>query len=369
MIRIDEIYNNTFWPWIKRELPLTRMFFCDPFGHTGPDALFNYGDDIAEHNYIWLHDQEPIYLDTHKPLFDDVVRRNGDLDHGRGAKKSGIIVSERDSDFLDSACAQYGWTPFYYFFHGWAALDWYRGYDKTFLMPLPEQRVISRSFMAPNRIVGGARQHRLLLMYHLLKHDVTNAWISFPHTCPVEKIPVSDSVRPFLSRYPDIKQVFERAKLPWNFPHETDHPMHSCWLSLFDESAQSLAFVITETVFFGRRHHLTEKTFKPICLQMPFVMAAPAGSLEYLRSYGFQTFSNVWDESYDSEIDDHCRLIKIAQLLSDLDQASPTELAQIHRHVKPRVEHNFQHFYGGGFECVLWQELQNMLHTIKQSWH
>ena len=34
MIRIDEIYNNTIWPWLKEHRPGTRVFFCDPFGHT-----------------------------------------------------------------------------------------------------------------------------------------------------------------------------------------------------------------------------------------------------------------------------------------------------------------------------------------------
>ena len=39
MIRIDEIYNNTFWPWIRDNAPGTRVFFCDPPGRTEPDAL------------------------------------------------------------------------------------------------------------------------------------------------------------------------------------------------------------------------------------------------------------------------------------------------------------------------------------------
>jgi hypothetical protein len=344
------------------------MFFCDPFGRTDPDALFNYGDRVAEHNYIWLHDQEPIYLDTHEPLFRDVLRRNEDLNQWTGPRHAGIIVSERNSDFVDQACAQYGWSPYYYFFHGWAALDWYRGYDRTFLITPPDQRTIRRSFISPNRIVGGAREHRLLLMYHLLQKNIRNAWISFPAVCPAEGIPVTESVKKFESIYPDIVSVFESAQLPWNFPNESGHPMHSCWLSLFDESAESLAFVVTETVFFGRRHHLTEKTFKPICLQMPFVMASSAGSLEYLRSYGFQTFGSIWDESYDEETDDHKRLSRIAQVLRDLDQATERELAQIHRHVRPMVQHNYQHFYSGAFEAVLWQELQQMLKIIKQSW-
>ena len=43
MIRIDEIYNNTFWPWLKKNKPGTRLFFCDPPGKADPDSLFNLG--------------------------------------------------------------------------------------------------------------------------------------------------------------------------------------------------------------------------------------------------------------------------------------------------------------------------------------
>lgn len=362
MIRIDEIYNNTFWPWIKKQLPLTRMFFCDPPGDSRPAALKNFGHDATELQYIFFHDQEPIHLDTHRDLFQQVQQRNLDLDHGDGPRNSIIITSEYHSEFVEQICDIWGWQPFYYFFHGWAALDWYRGYNRTFLIADPDQRSITRSFISANRIIGGRRDHRIMLMYHLLRHGVRNAWISFPRICPVEHHDVIDISAKFGA---EVQQVFRDADLPLCFPGESDHPMHSCWLSLFAENAESLAHVVTETVYSGRRHHLTEKTFKPICLQMPFVMVSTAGSLEYLRHYGFRTFAHVWDEAYDLETDDQLRLIKISRLLKDLDDQSPSELQKIYRATIPTLEHNFRHFYGGDFERILWQELTVMLSGIK----
>lgn len=362
MIRVDEIYNNTFWPYINKNIPLTRLFFCDPPGRSDPDALLNFGDDVTEINYILLHDQEPIHMDIHKPLFDDVILRNKDLNNGNGAQSSVIITSEYDSEFVDQVCSQYHWQPFYYFFHGWAALDWYRGYDKTYLMPEPLQRKIQHSFVSPNRIIGGKRNHRIRLMYLLLKKDVKNALISFPRTCPVENIDIENLAA---NLDPEMVPFFQQANLPWCFDNEVDHPMHSCWLSLFRENSQCLAHVITETVFDGRRQHLTEKTFKPICLRMPFVIVSTAGSLHYLKRYGFQTFSSIWDESYDEEINDNRRLEKISKLLKDLDDQSPVELQKIYQSAIPILEHNFRHFYGGEFETILWKELQNMLIGLK----
>ena len=143
MIRIDEIYNNTIWPWIKKYHPGVRMFFCEPFGRTDPDSLVNYGSDtVREHNYTLLWDQEPIHLNVHIPTFDSLLEKNIDL-HQRynlinkknqraiedGCLKplrhnyqiGSIITSEQNSDTVEIVCKQFGWKSYYYFFHGWAA--------------------------------------------------------------------------------------------------------------------------------------------------------------------------------------------------------------------------------------------------------
>lgn len=341
------------------------MFFCDPPGRTDPDALHNFGRDDIEYNYIFFHDQEPIHLDLHRPLFDDVVLRNTDLCWPDPPRHRGLVTSEWESDFVDEVCSLYDWQHYYYFYHGWAALDWYRGYHRTWLMPDPQRRKITKSYIAPNRIVGGKRDHRILLLYHMLKDQPTKAWISCPRICPYENQSITDLAVRFQSLYPDVVDVFDSADLPRDFPGEQGHPMHSCWLSLFDLCSETLAYVVTETVYFGRRNHITEKTFKPICQQMPFVLVSSAHSLEYLKRYGFRTFDAIWDESYDQEPDDTRRLEMIARLLRDLDDQSPRELQQMYRAIQPVVRHNYKHFYGGRFERVLWKELSAMLKSVR----
>jgi hypothetical protein len=363
MLRIDEIYNNTFWPWLSQNRPGTRLFFLEPFGHSDPNSVSNYGrDDIHEHNYIVFFDQEPIHLNIHMPTFFEIYKRNVDM-----SKPSPYIVtSERDSDSVDQLCSTLGWRPLYYFFHGWAALDWYRGYDRTFLIKPPAQRTITKTFVAPNRIVAGERQHRLEMLYHIFKNRMTDNHISCPAVCPAENISIHEAVKPLATKYPDIESVFAAQTLPINFAGETDHPMHSCWLSLFDECAESMLYLATETVATGRRHHLTEKTFKPIALGMPFVIVGTQGSLEYLRSYGFRTFEGIWDESYDQASDD-VRIQRIASLLRSLDELPQQAKQEMFEACHEVIEHNWNHFYGGGFEAVLWQELNEMLNGIEST--
>ena len=343
----------------------------------------NYNSDtIYEHNYIFFFDQEPIHLSMHMATFEQVVKLNRDIHRddyvdrttnrvvAKISRDTGfvspgyIVTSERDSENVEAVCKHFKWKPLYYFFHGWAALDWYRGYDRSFLITSPSERRITKTFIAPNRIIAGERQHRLEILYHIFKNELIDNHISCPDVCPAEDISIYEAIKPLAAKYPDIETVFANTALPMHFRGETDHPMHSCWLSLFDESAESLLYLVTETVATGRRHHLTEKTFKPIALGMPFVIVGTRGSLEYLRSYGFRTFEGVWDESYDSA-EDSVRIERIASLLRSLDEL-PTEAKQdLFERAQQVIEHNWNHFYGGGFEAILWVELQEMLNGIE----
>jgi hypothetical protein len=219
--------------------------------------------------------------------------------------------------------------------------------------------------MSPNRIVAGKRDHRVLFLYNIFKNNLQNNHISAPRTCQYEGVDISQTASKYNNIYPDIEQVFQQAELPRTFVGEDTQLMHSYQLGNYHEAQESLLYVPTETVYFGRRTHITEKTFKAIALEMPFVLIAPARSLEYMRSYGFRTFSSVFDESYDEETDDILRVEKVVQLLKDLDTLSIKERQQIHQACLPIVEHNYNHFYHGGLTDVLWPELTNMLQGLK----
>ena len=372
MIRIDEIYNHTFWPWIDKHIPGTRLFFCDPFGHTGPEHLFNLGSDsIVETDYVFMHDQEPVDADLYDPLFREVIQRNEDIhnlnrDPRFANNRPGhVVVSERGAK-VDELCQRYNWQSHYYFFHGWACLDWFRGYDKTFLIPRAGKRSPTRTFMSPNRIVAGKRDHRVLFLYNVFKQGLAHNHISAPRVCQYEHVDISIIAQKYTNVYQDITDAFTQADLPRLFAGEDQQEMASCWLTNFTEAQDSLVYVPTETVYFGHRTHITEKTFKAIALEMPFVLVATAGSLEYLREYGFKTFGNIFDESYDKETDDIRRVERVVKLLKDLDNLTTKERMDIHRACLPVVEHNYNHFYHGGFADILWQELVGMLNNLEK---
>jgi hypothetical protein len=366
MIRIDELYENTFLPWIRKNLLHTGMVYHDPFGSSNPDSLQNYKSvDDKEKSFIYFFDQEPSILDLHRATLDRIDQNNLQRFKPHIRKTGIIVVSEIESDNVDYICKQRNLQPVYYFFHGWAALDWYRGYDRTFLITPWTERKIQKTFFSANRIIGGLRQHRVLMLYHFARLDLLNNWISASAVCPVENTSIGEIAKHYQDQYPDIVDVVDQIDLPRLFPGEHTPRMSSCWLDQFDLCAESLIYHVTETVYTGRRLHLTEKSFKPIALGMPFVLSATAGSLAYLRRYGFQTFGEFWDESYDLDTNDLVRAEKVAAVLKKLDDLSKQEKQELFQACWPVIEHNWNWFYQGGFESVLWAELTDMLESIK----
>ena len=45
---------------------------------------------------------------------------------------------------------------------------------------------------------------------------------------------------------------------------------------------------------------ITEKTYKPIAFGHPFIVCAMKDTVKYLKSFGFESYDNIFDESYDS---------------------------------------------------------------------
>ena len=341
-----------------QDRPNHGLHWFDPFGsvrfedlRSTPPVPWN---NQAVRYLFW--DQEPL----HKHTLDQTLSAFKKMYNGTHH----IITSEYNSEMVEYLVNTYDFIPHYYFFHGWASLDWFRGYNRSFLIPPADQRQISKTFLAPNRIVAGQRKHRLLMLYHMFKNGLEHNWLSCPAVCPAENISVIQAAKTLSHTYPDIESVFGQADLPRLFPGEQEAPMHSYCLSLINQAAESLLYVVTETVADGRRQHLTEKTFKPICLQMPFVMVAPAGSLAYLRRYGFKTFDHLWDESYDQETDTVKRIEAVSQLLTELDGLTTKEKQQLYLSAYGTVTHNYNHFYQGGFEQNLWIELNQMLEGL-----
>lgn len=354
MIRIDEIYNNVFLAALQDQTA-TGLHWFDPFGSTKFNDLVNsppidYFD--AKHRIIFW-DQEPIHRDIIQNFLNQFI---GLFRHAHTNRQYPItlVTSEYNSDDVQWACDTYSLKSAYYFFHGWAALDWYRGYNHTYLMTPFKDRRLTYTFLCPNNIIGGKRKHRLELFSELVNRDlVHNNLVSFPSCCPYENKTVTELCQEY-----DIH--LSPVDLPLKIDNGIDYHNNSHCIDMWKLADQSLLHVVTETVYNGQKQHITEKTFKPIVMQQPFILVSCQGSLEYMRMYGFKTFRDFWDESYDDS-DDNSRILKIGKLLNDLNHLSPGEKKQLQHYLTPIVEHNYNWFYSREYEQLLWKELQGMI--------
>ena len=121
--------------------------------------------------------------------------------------------------------------------------------------------------------------------------------------------------------------------------------------------------VVTETVFYYDKLHLTEKIFKPIVSKQPFMLLAAPGNLAYLRSYGFKTFDGIIDESYDQIQDPDARIEAVVKQLAWYCQLSDQDKMAVIIAINDIVEYNFHHFYGE-FRHIITQELLANTKTV-----
>jgi hypothetical protein len=117
--------------------------------------------------------------------------------------------------------------------------------------------------------------------------------------------------------------------------HSVDPVKH-----LYDNS---LVNIITETFFFNKVIHITEKTYKPIAFMQPFILLGAAGSLQHIKDMGFKTFGEFWDESYDREKDDKLRFRMIVDVIKTISEWPEHVKIDFTYAVKDIVDYNVAH--------------------------
>jgi hypothetical protein len=119
--------------------------------------------------------------------------------------------------------------------------------------------------------------------------------------------------------------------------------------------------VVLETQFDGTKIHLTEKICRALACGHPFILAAGPGSLRYLKTYGFETFSPWLDESYDTEVDSASRLEKIINSMKKFSALPQAQKTQTLEQINQIAQRNKQRFFSNDFYHCLSQELQTGL--------
>jgi hypothetical protein len=108
-------------------------------------------------------------------------------------------------------------------------------------------------------------------------------------------------------------------------------------LAEYDDSWFS---VVTETEMRPRPTRITEKILKPLVNFQPLIVFGNPGSLKMVREYGFETFDNVIDESYDEELDPRRRFDHAYAELTRLCTMDEAGLARMEHAIEDRMTFN-----------------------------
>jgi hypothetical protein len=84
---------------------------------------------------------------------------------------------------------------------------------------------------------------------------------------------------------------------------------------------------------------VTEKIMKPMAFYHPYLVYGMPGILSYMRNQGFETFDNLFDETYDQEPIDHKRLLKIVDNVKNFNE-QPYDALTLEK-----MKHNHERFY------------------------
>jgi ribosomal protein S13 len=268
-----------------------------------------------------------------------------------------LIHSEKNSNDLE----QYkndGYIDVYYWCHAIIAKDWYR--FSEFDVRLTSSALPYKDFLIYCRDWSGLREYRikfqeLLYLNNLTMSSITNIKQvnSDGHTID-EFIFKNQKFAP--ENFDFFYQLADNSVNPEISANYCPNDFISTYIS-----------VVLETVFDGQTIHLTEKILRPIACGHPFILAAGPGSLEYLRSYGFKTFSPYIDESYDLEPDSFKRLEKIIQSMKAFSQLTVNEKNKVHKRIKKIADFNKKWFFSKEFVTLIESELkENIQQAISE---
>lgn len=270
--------------------------------------------------------------------------------------------SQEKNNFLKHLDNTYDW---YYFYHGFLSLDWFKH--------VPYQTPITnytKLFISFNHLFTEKRSYRLNLISRIKdKHIRDQCYLSLDQKNTSTKI--KDELfdkSSMLSK--ESKKLIYQHLITGNTKdliidtHEIDGSLSPT--DSLNTLSQGLFHVVTETVFYDEKLHLTEKIFKPIVAQRPFMLVAGPGNLAYLKSYGFRTWDRWIDESYDDETDPDLRIIKIVNEMEKLCKKPQWEINKMYVEMRESLEFNFYHFYTDFKKIIVDEMVDNFRRCLIQ---
>lgn len=124
-------------------------------------------------------------------------------------------------------------------------------------------------------------------------------------------------------------------------PHEWIHASEKKYISGLSEFYNDAAFgLIVESGVRGNKYVISEKVYFPMCFLRPFIIVGYAGFLKELKNNGFQTFPEIFDESYDDIEDDTERTENVLSQVESICNRPVSEITSLYNRIASKLIHN-----------------------------
>lgn len=228
----------------------------------------------------------------------------------------------------------------YYWCHALIARDWFRfaEHDRNLRF---DCNTVKKDFLIYNRAWLGTREYRLKFVELLLNNNL------IPN-CNVKFNPLDEHINYRDHQFKNTSLSISRYDFENFIEHNT---IDSSASAMFDSAGYNTTGieVVLETLFDDVRQHLTEKILRPIACGKPFILASTAGSLEYLRNYGFKTFDGLIDESYDTIQDPLERLTAIVNEMKRISSLNQHDKHELWKKLNDIAVYNKSRFFSNDF--------------------
>jgi hypothetical protein len=252
-----------------------------------------------------------------------------------------LLHSEQNSQDVEKF-SQDGFRMVYYWSHAVLARDWYRFAEHDVRLA---KKNIEKTFLVYCRDWTPNREYRLKFLDLVVQHKLVEDCVISTQQVNNHGVSLSDYQAQDPRFSVDTKSLLV-------IPDNKVSPNASADYDVDDITSTAIS-VVLETVVDGSKIHLTEKILRPIACGHPFLLAAGPGALAYLRSYGFQTFDSVFDESYDQELDTVKRLELIIGTMQQIQGFNDQDWKKIQQ----IADYNKQHFFSETFMKQVREEL------------
>jgi hypothetical protein len=282
------------------------------------------------------------FLKKHGIVIDDTI-----------CNSENVIIMDSNGRYKNIYTLDYFVEESFYYRHTYYSDINSLGYASTEIKEFELDTFRNKKFLSFNR--NNDKLHRLYLLKEYLTGNYSDSYFSFLMK---------------LSSYNDDPMLADTDYYNSLLPIELDthnvvdkHNFTSTDTFKKELFIDSCINLVTETSFINNELFLSEKILKPILGYQPFIVFGPYGYLKQLKTYGFKTFSEFWDEGYDDIEDPRKRIKVLIKLVRDLNQLSIKDMNDLYQKTKDVCIYNRNLFYKLEMDT-----LKEILNNIENEW-